>query len=142
MNSVLDPVQDHFARSQFFDMSEDEKLDSPAFESMKCGVSVSKPSVANGPVLQVSMQYDTLVYNGATRKFESGAPQTVPDTLLTAVVLTGSAGLRAANRQVYKAPGRRVKIASLSYAVASVADQSHEIDSPDVCGGIAGAAIS
>jgi len=120
----LDPVLDHFARSEFFDMSEDEKLESPAFESMKCGVSVGTPNVTSGPAAQAAMQYDTLVYNGDTGQFERGADVTITDTLLTDLVRTGSAGRRAAEHRSYTSPGRSVRIAAVTYVVASVADQT------------------
>lgn len=120
----LDPVLDHFARSEFFDMSDDEKLDSPAFEAMKCGVSVNQSDVAAGPAAEAAMEYETLVYNGSTGQFDSGAQQTVTDTLLTEMLSSGAAARRAVERRAYSSPGRPVKIASLSYVLAGVADQS------------------
>ncbi len=122
-------VGDHFARSQFLDMTEDEKLESPAFEKMDCGVRLVTAPVQFDDPLIVSISYETLRYNSATKTFDpiDGGPdsQLVPQHLLA----TGAA---ASGPSATFARGRTsaVKISPLEYVVTNVNDQSPVAEVP------------
>ncbi|NMM31148.1 MAG: hypothetical protein HHJ10_08930 [Cellulomonas sp.] len=46
--AALNPVQDYFARAQFQDMPDADKISAPAFERFQCGVQVGDPAVRGG----------------------------------------------------------------------------------------------
>jgi hypothetical protein len=55
------PVREHFARAQFLDMTDDEKLTKPSFEEMDAGLEFSSATYrASGAPLLVTMEYETV----------------------------------------------------------------------------------
>jgi hypothetical protein len=118
---TLETVGEHFARSQFLDMTEDEKLESPAFEKMDCGVRLVSAPVQYDDPLVVSISYQTWRYNAATKSLEpvEEVSETVPQHLLaTGAAASGPSAAYA------RTPAPAVKILPLEYVVANVNDQS------------------
>ena len=61
------PLNDKFARAQYFDMTDDEKLAAPAFESMPAGVEIGTSGVTFGMGVQSTTDYETLIYDPIER---------------------------------------------------------------------------
>jgi hypothetical protein len=53
------PVREHFARAQFLEMSEEDRLTRPAFEEMDAGVQFSSSAFEVGAPLPVGLGYET-----------------------------------------------------------------------------------
>jgi hypothetical protein len=71
------PAQDMFAPAQFFDLSDDERLASPSFETMDSGVVFGSDaiSIAQSPDQRVyaPLEYDTIIINA------DGTDEILPD---------------------------------------------------------------
>lgn len=117
--------QEQFARSQFLNMTDDQKLSTPAFERMDAGVGMSTPELGAGPAVTATTQYRTLIYNATTKQAEPAAPYTPNLGLLLAW-----AGMSASARSTdfkggsirYKGPVQPVRVAQLTFVIASTAD--------------------
>lgn len=53
-------TDEHFARSEFFEMSKDEQLTSPSFERFDAGVRIGSESFVAGPAIAFNPDYETL----------------------------------------------------------------------------------
>ena len=113
------PLVEHFARSEFFDLTEDEAYAAPSFERMPAGVRVGSSQVTSGTRETITLGYRTLVYDAEKDELETVDPYQLPDGhLMTLLAISASARLLA----VYTGPARPVHVAKLGYVVASVAD--------------------
>ena len=59
--SGLSSLDDNFAPAQFFDLSDDEKLSRPAFETLGAGVRVETEGFARGGWHAAALEYETVV---------------------------------------------------------------------------------
>jgi len=126
-------VQDQFARSQFLNLTDDQKLSTPAFERMDAGIATPQVPLDTGGAAVASTQYRTLIYDPATGEAEPDAPYTITTGVLSVLVSFNAAAraTRTSGGAVrYKGPANPVKVASLTYVVASTSDLS-----PAVSGG-------
>jgi hypothetical protein len=114
-------VFEHFARSEFFDLSDDEAYGAPSFERMAAGVSIGSAAVTAGPQATVVLDYQTLIYDAETGKMESGDTYPLPDGHL-GVLMTLSAA--AARVEAYTGPLRPVLVVQPRYVIAAVSDFS------------------
>jgi hypothetical protein len=55
------PTTDYFARAQFEDLTDAEKVSIPSFELMDAGVSVSSDAIGAGPAISTELTYETLI---------------------------------------------------------------------------------
>jgi hypothetical protein len=124
-----DPIQEHFARSQFLDMTDDEKLGTPAFEKMDSGVRVGIARVLHGTPVTASMECETFVYRGKSGKTEKGAVKAVSEELLRRSLGIGAAA-SAPSAVRLRVPPPVVKVKSYKYVVVKVSDQSHVTAQP------------
>jgi hypothetical protein len=119
---TVDKLQEAFVRSQFLDMTEDEKLSTPAYEAMDAGVRVPAGVLDHGRTAAANTQYRTLIYNADTGTAEPDAPYTMQAGLLSALVQVGAAA-RAMNARGgslrYRGPARPVRVAPLGFVIAS-----------------------
>jgi Family of unknown function (DUF6603) len=53
------PVRDHFARAQFLEVPEEDRLTRPSFEELDSGVQFSSAAFETGPAVRVGMSYET-----------------------------------------------------------------------------------
>lgn len=70
-------VQDRFARGQFFELSDDEKLSKPAFEAMDAGVRVGAGAATQGHRSPLELYYETKIVDDVeqpSRRFRLYAP--------------------------------------------------------------------
>jgi hypothetical protein len=69
------PVQEHFARAQYLDMSEDDKLGKPSFEPMDAGVEFSSASFhPSASVLSTALDYETAYIDFDAQGFNPTRP--------------------------------------------------------------------
>jgi len=115
------PLNDQFARAQFFDMSDDEKLSSPPFESMPAGIEIGTTSLASGPGIVANADYDTFIYDAATGTSAPDAPYAVPASRMPVLSRVGT---RVQPGQKYRAPAPKVQIGWPRYVVTSTDDLS------------------
>jgi hypothetical protein len=109
------PINDRFARAQFFDMTDDQKLAAPAFENMPAGVEIGAQSLSHGPSVSASADYETLIYDMPSGTTTSGATYSMtPSQVLT---LTPT-------RHTPRVTSRRVVVAGPRYVVASTDDMT------------------
>lgn len=125
----VDPIKEHFARSQFLDMTDDEKLGTPAFEKMDSGVRVGTARVRHGTPVTASMECETFVYRGKSGKTERGGVKAVSEELLRRS-LGISAAASAPSAVRLRVPPPVVKVKSYQYVVVRVGDQSHVTAQP------------
>jgi hypothetical protein len=119
---ITQKLQEQFARSQFLNMTDDEKLSTPAFEQMDAGVTVPAAALNAGPGSAATTQYKTFIYNPATKEAEPGSTYSpTPDQVL--VFATVSAAAKAASVRSgstrYKGPLNPVRVSQLKFAIAS-----------------------
>ena len=68
----ISPTRDQFARAQYFDMTDDEKLSSPPFESMTAGVEIGGAALGHGPGVTATTKYETLIYGSNGDPIDAG----------------------------------------------------------------------
>jgi Family of unknown function (DUF6603) len=112
-------VQEHFARSEFFDLSEDQAFGGPSFERMPAGVNVGSTAVSSGPAVTLELGYRTLVYDAATDTMQPADDYALPDGHLNVLMRIGAAALKASS---YSGPPRRVEVVAPRWVIASVED--------------------
>ncbi len=120
-------LQEQFARSQYFNMSDDERLASPAFEHMDAGVQVPPAPLSASRGVAATTQYKTLIYNPDTKQAEPDVPYVMPlDRLI--LFATKSPAAKAANTRGgkvrFKGTVNPVRVGKLTFAIASSADLS------------------
>jgi hypothetical protein len=123
------PITDQFARAQYFDMSDDEKLSAPPFEQMTSGAEIGASALSHGPGLPTSFEYDTLVYDSATDTATPAPAYTVTPGRLSALADVSAAALNDPERAgdaKYRGPARPVTIAWSRYVAASTEDLSEK----------------
>jgi hypothetical protein len=122
------PVQEHFARAQFLDMSEADKLAKPSFEAMDAGIEFSSAAFhPSASVLATALDYETAYIDFD----EHGINPTRPDLRLRgigidhavlSVLARNGAAARAAQRHDERQSAKtraRVSLASAPLAAAT-----------------------
>ncbi|MGZ4525402.1 MAG: DUF6603 domain-containing protein [Mycobacterium sp.] len=120
--ATTSPVQEQFVRSQYFTMSDDAKLSTPAFEAMDAGVAVPAQPLGAGRAAGATTQYRTLTYNAATGRAEPDQPYTPSQGRLHALAGISAAALAAASRGGYArygGPATPVRVMPLAFVIAS-----------------------
>jgi hypothetical protein len=115
-------INDRFARSQFFDMTDDQKLTAPAFESMPSGVEIGTQMVFNGPPVAASAADEKLIYDMPTRTTTPGDTYTVSPAQVITLARSSEASATRPGRGKYSGPARKVAVAGPRYVVASTND--------------------
>jgi hypothetical protein len=116
------PLSEQFARAQFFDMSDADKLAIPSFERMPAGVMIGTSEMRHGPAADVDAEYETLIYDPATGTAEPEEPYTLGLDRLHMLAEIGAAAVFAPGRvgtARFRGPDRAVAVAWPRYAVAS-----------------------
>jgi hypothetical protein len=94
------PVTDSFAPGQFLDLSEDEKLTRPAFETMQAGLTIATASVLFGAPTETDTTYETVI----VRQQQSTRPPGLYHLPLSIAAVVAEHG--AAGRAVIRSGGR------------------------------------
>ncbi|HET6315237.1 MAG TPA: DUF6603 domain-containing protein, partial [Chloroflexota bacterium] len=116
------PLKDKFARAQYFDMTDDEKLSAPAFESMAAGVEIGSAGLTYGAGVETTTDYETLIYKPMTPTPVPGETYTLSADRLVALSEIGEES--KATR--FGGPKREARVAWSRYMVASTEDLSQK----------------
>jgi hypothetical protein len=118
------PVEDDFAPAQFFDLSDDEKLARPSFETHDAGVRLTGTGLVGcGAPVTKTISYETFYIdqaNGILRTDPVPTPKPFGLGDLTFVLAIGASGratIRAAGNRRYNAPGNPMKIVAQKFIV-------------------------
>lgn len=126
-------VTDSFARAQYEDMTDGEKLAAKSYEPFPCGVTLGDPTVEAGAVSTLDVHYDTQVIDDLFLPARSGPRYGMPLDLQNALARQGAGAqspVRATGDAKYKWPGMTSPIATLTpgFVVTSVDDLSVRYD--------------
>jgi hypothetical protein len=116
--SGLSSLDDDFAPAQFFDLSDDDKLSRPAFESLGAGVRVETAGFARGGSHDAELAYETVVVDDRATKPAVAAGYRVRDDALHSLAEHGVAGgstLTQAPR--FAAPSAGISVTGPAYVV-------------------------
>jgi hypothetical protein len=118
-----DATQDDFAPAQFFELTDDEKLERPSFERHDAGLRVKPGDVTSGAPVPKTAAYETFYVDtpGGSLREDPGVPLTPPGLGDLSVVLQfGSAGRAATrnNRGRYQVPGNPIRVAEPAFVLA------------------------
>ena len=129
-NQTTDPVKEFFAPAQFFEMSDDEKLSRPSFESMTAGVSMGSKEFSfsedDQDWLEVEgIKFETLIMNKEKRESRrSGAEDlySLSAELFTKQARFGAAGaatIRRSGKAKYRAVVEKYRIAKEGWSIVA-----------------------
>jgi uncharacterized protein DUF6603 len=127
---VASRVQEHFARGQYLDLTEDEKLAQPSFEHFDAGVRAGTEQITSGPFREVTPDYETwelrqrrLTVN--PMRWRAGT------TLAEATSSVGAVGRSTVHQQrlssAYEQPDVRVEVREPRYAAVDVEDLTNTL---------------
>jgi hypothetical protein len=109
--SASTPVTESFAPGQFLDLSQDDKLTRPAFETMQAGLTIAAAGVLFGTATETDTKYETVIVH--QQQSRRGLLFHMPLGLATAMAAHGAtarAAVRADTR--YAAVGNQVSVDS------------------------------
>ena len=130
------PVRDFFAPAQFFDMSDDEKLSRPSFESMTAGVSIGSDEFAftadaNDWLEVEAIKFETFIadkQNNESRRSDTGLYELSPE-LLGRQARFGAAGaseLRRTGKDKYRTTRVAHKLAKEGWSIVATDDLTEQ----------------
>jgi hypothetical protein len=86
-----DDVMDHFARGQFFEMTDDEKVTKESYELMRAGAALGSSDAEAGNRSRVEVHYDTYVVDDPVRPERKTARYKLRPELFDAQIRQGAA---------------------------------------------------
>ncbi|WP_405475275.1 DUF6603 domain-containing protein [Streptomyces sp. NBC_00009] len=122
-SGAVQPVREQFARADFFDLTDDEKLTQPAFEQLRSGSELTPPAAGGGvPRRTVEVRYETKWLGERGSPPLPRAPWPLAETHLLAALRHGAVATSAvhADRTRYVSPPAPTALKAPSYAVADV----------------------
>jgi hypothetical protein len=131
-NVSLRPAMDFFAPSQFLDLSDDEKLAAPSFESMKAGIALGTPGYLTATndldIIVEPIEYETILIDKANPG-DGVPPVKVPISIsvLESHLSFGAAArsvLRTTGKAKYASAAAKNGLVSKGWAIASTTDGS------------------
>jgi uncharacterized protein DUF6603 len=128
------PVQDHFAPSQFDDLTDAQKLSLPSFTSMDAGIEVAGSSVTVGAGLGKDLTYETRIVDSPW-SVRPAPVYGLPVRNLTAMVAAGAAGrapFRSRGAEKFRATngsarGGRVSLGDEVHVIAGIDDLAERV---------------
>lgn len=129
-NPPTRPVKEFFAPAQFFEMSDDEKLSRPSFESMTAGISFTSNEFAfttdaNDWLEVEAIQFETVIVdkrNEHTLRSDPKSPYILSASLLDKQARFGAAGnsdIRRSGKAKYRTTRDKYKIAKEGWNIVS-----------------------
>jgi hypothetical protein len=107
INLTQAPVTGQFARAQYFDLSDDEKLSAPSYEALQAGIELASETVRPGPARQTDVKYETILVGAEAPQPPSGLDL----SHLAWVVASGAVGRSGLHdSQVNAGPDQSVRI--------------------------------
>jgi hypothetical protein len=127
--ATITPVRDSFARGQFQQMTDAQKLSAPAFEQFDCGVTIGDPSVRGGHDAPRTVTLQERYIPDHTKASIFARYAALPSQMLSALTATGAGALSAVKgtgtaRYTGPATTSVVTTGPVQYVVASTEDLS------------------
>jgi hypothetical protein len=126
-------VKDFFARGQYIEMSDGEKLSTPSFESMTAGVAIGSDGIAIGDDwLEVeAIRFETLVVNkeqNETRRSASGMYELRPEHMekQSRFGAAGASELRRSGRARYRGAAPKYRIVKEGWSIAATSNLTEQ----------------
>jgi hypothetical protein len=122
----LEAKNDQFARAQFEDLSDAEKLSIPSFESMPAGVTVGLGAeVAAGPAVTRAIDYERVIIDKEEpQRGRFGLLRGLFATQLAGGAVKRAAPSRAQKKKLVPRPDEVIRAQGESYTVASALDNT------------------
>jgi hypothetical protein len=90
---------------------------------LNAGVRINAAALRNGPVVEATTEYNTLIWDAARGEAVPDAPYSLKADVLLALAMTGAAAKATRSNGVqYRGPSRAVAIGSVAYVIASTDD--------------------
>jgi hypothetical protein len=129
-----EPTRDFFARAQFIEMSDAQKLTAPSFDEMESGVEFGADPVAYGGQTDDTLMVTTEIAYEECILGDEGCIQTIqpydvtPESLAAVASMSaaGRSAMRHTGRDKYRAPALPVAFAAVTYVVARTTDLTVE----------------
>ena len=126
------PTDDFFAPAQFLDLSDDEKLAAPSFESMKAGISATTTGLAftsnADDVLQDDgITFETIIVDQEHDSSQAGAPYTLTAALLNQQIRFGAAAnspVRQSGTAKYRPARSKNQLVKTGWTIVAAGDGS------------------
>jgi hypothetical protein len=123
---TIEPLTDHFAPAQFFDLSDDEKLSRPSFEKMSAGMQFGSNQITFGARMTAALDYEERVVDLQKKEsVKTPVPFKMNAETLWMVAHWGAVRqslMRRAGRLKYQAAGIEFKLSDQHYMLASIDD--------------------
>jgi hypothetical protein len=136
------PVSDFFAPAQFLELTDDEKLSGPSFETMDAGVLISTDAVSfstlDTDIIEVGIKYETFIVDTSKGKARKGEGYELSPDSLNSQAQFGAAArslVRSTGRAKYQTRKIGATLESPSFAVASPEGQTAQPPKPVALGG-------
>lgn len=126
----FETVKDHFARSQFWDISDEEKLSLPSFEKMDSGIKFGLGTVSSGEKITVAADYDEVVIYplGSVRPESPESSIESPESPVKQEPSLKKSVMERTGRNKYRAPGLKIVLEDIQYLIATDDMVVKEID--------------
>lgn len=119
------PVTGQFARAQYFELTDDEKLSAPSFEPLQAGIELASEAVRPGLARRTDVEYETILVGVEAPQPPSGLDL----SHLTWVVASGAVGRsRLHDSQVHAGPDQSVRLAPRTSVVVDTATMQPATD--------------
>lgn len=110
------PVTGEFAPSQFLNLSDDDELAAPSFETFNSGVAFGDGALSSGPILSRPIVYETLIVDTPGGAPREDAGYTPPSNRLSGILTL----LRNSGRLRYAMPSKpMVRLPAPNYVIAT-----------------------
>jgi hypothetical protein len=119
------PVTGQFARAQYFELTDDEKLSAPSFEPLQAGIELASETVRPGLARRTDVEYETILVGVEAPQPPSGLDL----SHLTWVVASGAVGRSGLHdSQVHAGPAQSVRLAPSTSVVVDTATMQPATD--------------
>ena len=138
---VFDKVKDFFSPSQFLELSDEEKLSAPSFESLNAGVTagVSGLIFSSKPddILESKIDYETIIIDGQAKEETDKSRTTITSDFFMRHLSLGAAGrsnLRRTGNTKYRSKVNKYALGTTGWTILSTEDGSKQ-GTPDFTAG-------
>ncbi|MFN0086631.1 MAG: DUF6603 domain-containing protein [Blastocatellia bacterium] len=124
-NARITPIDENFAPAQYLDLTDDEKLVRPSFESMQAGVRIGTGEMSHGVVIEINLVYEERIVDPASDWRILRGAYTINASLMAAFTLTGAVALSQTVKlgaRGYEGPSFAVKVIPPEYVIATTRD--------------------
>jgi hypothetical protein len=125
VDAPITPVNDNFAPAQYLDLTDEEKLVRPSFESMQAGVRIGTGALAHGGAIETNLVYEERVIDPESDFRILPGSYIISSEMMSVFTLTGAVAQSQASRlgsKAYEGPKFTISVTQAEYVVASKRD--------------------